>query len=357
MQGRKEVMSDSKFLGLDFDPDIFSKLVDAIPDLTRIAFMESGILIPSDRLTEAFSGGGAKTTIPLYAFDMDEESDEWDGVTDVVPSKIASVTQSAVLNNRVKSWKQEDLTDIVATGTKGDSMKLVAARVAKWRARDKQRKIISSLKGLFASTPTNYATEWANHTLDISKASGAPTDANLVGPTTVGDAVVQAAGDNRSSYSVVIAHSHIVHRWRNLQMIEYMPYTHPEGIQGGDKIEFINGLRIFEDDSVPVAPSDAAQNPNMLYTTYIFGTGAILTSARDLISPTESYEVSRDPLKGGGTDFFITRYRDVYHPNGADFKGTVAGNGATKTQLEAGANWDLAYDPKAIAITRIVSNA
>jgi hypothetical protein len=344
----------AKFNGLDFDPDIFSLLVESTPDTTRTAFMEAGILVPSQRIQETFSGGGAKATIPMYAFDLGTEAQEWDGSSDLVPITTGTATQSAVVINRAKAWKQDDLSDIVSNGVRGDVFRNLAERVGKWRSVNQQKKILATLSGIFAMTPTDggFAASWLNHTLDIS-ASGTPTDDNRVGVTTINELTAQANGDNHSIYGVVIAHSLIAKSWRNQQLVDYIPYTDPAGVQSPALLEYVNGLRLLEDDSVTVTGAGVTAK----YSTYVLGSGAFLTSGGPLLDVSEEYETDRDALVQGGLDYFVTRYRVVFHPNGCSFKIDPAPKGATDAQLSAGASWDAAFDPKGIAIARVISNA
>ena len=148
-------------------------------------------------------------------------------------------------------------------------------------------------------------------------------------------------------------HSTIANRLASLDLLEYRKYTDAQGIQRQMRIADINGLTVLVDDGVPVADStiDGAKE----YTTYVLGTGTILTATAPVDVPSE---VAREAAKNGGQNTLYTRIRETIHPNGFSFKKPSASytSSPTDAQLSATANWSLVAKPKNIAIARIVSN-
>ena len=86
-----------------------------------------------------------------------------------------------------------------------------------------------------------------------------------------------------------------------------------------------------------------------VYTTYLFGPGAIGWGDGGAPYPTET---DRDTLQGD--DILVNRRHFVLHPRGVKFTGTPAGVSPTNTELETGTNWLRAYDPKNIKIVQFV---
>lgn len=91
------------------------------------------------------------------------------------------------------------------------------------------------------------------------------------------------------------------------------------------------------------------------YTTYLFGQGVIRTAKGRVDVPVET---NRDPKKNGGQDELITRMRETIHPNGFSFTKPKSSwtESPTDDQLFATANWNIAFDQKAIPMARLITN-
>ena len=99
------------------------------------------------------------------------------------------------------------------------------------------------------------------------------------------------------------------------------------------------------------------------YETYVLGNGAI--NLED-IGAKVPYEMARDPKTNGGEDTLYTRKRKaVAVPGFSWLNKSVKSLSPTKAEIANGDNWSLIndgtespkkyYDPKAIAIARIIS--
>ena len=101
---------------------------------------------------------------------------------------------------------------------------------------------------------------------------------------------------------------------------------------------------------------------NTIYTTYIFGDGAIEYTNCGAKVP---YEMSRDAKTNGGEDTLYSRQRKCFAPYGVSFtKSVMSTSSPTDAELSLGANWELVntggltkeyIDDKAIPIARIIS--
>ena len=99
--------------------------------------------------------------------------------------------------------------------------------------------------------------------------------------------------------------------------------------------------RVIIDDSCPVASG--------VYTTYLFGPGAIGLGNGAAPVPTET---DRDSL--AGDDILINRKHFILHPRGVKWVGTAAGASPTNTELTTGTNWSKVYEDKAIRMVKFV---
>lgn len=114
--------------------------------------------------------------------------------------------------------------------------------------------------------------------------------------------------------------------------------------------------------SVAIATTTAAV-VNTVYTTYVFGDGAIEYTNCGAKVP---YEMYRDPKTNGGQDTLYSRQRKCFAPYGISFtKAVMSKLSPTDAELENGANWELVNSNeagtkeyislKAIPIARIKS--
>ena len=236
-----------------------------------------------------------------------------------------------------------------------DPMLQITSQTAKFWAKERQKILLSILKGVFGVTGN---AGWTKHTLDICTTGGAGsasvTDENKVGASTAAELIQQAVGDNSGIFSVAVMHSAVALNLAKLEQLTFRTQTDANGMQRQLRIADWNGLTVIVDDGVPVEESTDSTGA-MEYTTYLLGTGAIQRADAPVTLPVET---SRDAMTDGGTNYLITRIRETMHPNGFSFKKPGSGYTASPTdaQLSAAANWAIIADPKTIAMAKLVSN-
>jgi hypothetical protein len=334
-----------------FDPDIFVYRWQQEPDLIRREILNSGVMVPDGRIRTSALTGGNKYTIPYYNLLDSTDPIDYNGVTDMPFMTNKSNSQTGVVRSKMQGFDEDTLTRYL---TGNDPFRNLISQVATWWRNYDLRFFIKFLGALLDSTPTDaaFATSWQAHTMDLS-ATGTPTDDNLIGPSTVNDITVEANGDNSNIYAMAIMHSRVANRLANLQLLNYWTYTDPNGMQRRMGLADVNGLLCIINDSVPVVPDGA----NRKYTTFVLGRGTILTAGENLLPANEAAEYGRDMITRGGVDQLATRVRSAMHPNGFTFKADIANAaGATDTEMLAPANWDLKWNPKSIAISRVITN-
>ena len=92
--------------------------------------------------------------------------------------------------------------------------------------------------------------------------------------------------------------------------------------------------RVIVDDGMPVSGG--------VYSTYLFGAGAIAQGNGAAPVPTET---DHDSLQGD--DILINRQHFILHPRGVAFQSaSVAGSSATNAEFATASNWVLAYENK-----------
>lgn len=329
------------YLNYPFNPELFNYNWKNEKDLTLTAMLESGAVQNNAELAKLISNGSDFYTIPFYKT-LGGTPDNYDGASNIVISDTEGGAQSGIVYGRAHGWKEQDF---VVDYNGADPMKQITSQVAKYWAKVRQGALLKILSGVFGVTGGEYGDAWAEHTHDISSAD-AVTEANKLGATTLGDAAQKACGDAANQFSLAIMHSRVAANYAGLNLLEFRKYTDGQGIERKLAVADANGFTVIVDDGVPVVDGK--------YETYLFGAGAIQYAPAPVKTPSE---IIRNATEAGGYDALITRVRETLHPNGFSFK-KPSGYTASPTdaQLASAANWEIATNPKGIAIARVISN-
>lgn len=337
-----------------FNPNVFGKYVERIPNLKRNELLKNGVLEVEDEWKSLFSSqvGSVKATVPIYGL-IDGEPDNYDGQTDINASTTTTYSQEVVCIGRSKGFVEKDFSKDVTGGV--DFMDNVAKQLAEyWDAVD-QDTLLYILEGVFKmTTPAANKAFVDKHTYDITGAV-APSD-QKVNATTLNNAIQQACGDNKKAFRLVFMHSEVATTLENLKLLDYLKYTDANGIERSLEIAQWGNKLVVIDDSMPT--ENAVDHTK--YTTYVLGSGAFKYCDVGAEVP---YEMERNASKNGGQTTLYSRQRKVFAPKGISFVGTPATNSPTNTELKTGANWSLIKDAasakhidhRAIAIARIIS--
>lgn len=285
------------------------------------ALYTSGIIQDVPDLNVLGQKGGTTIVMPFWN-DLTGAEEILSDTTPLGVDKITSAQDVAVLHARGKAWGVNDLAKALSGD---DPMGAIGDLVGDYWARRWQIMLISILKGIFASG------DLASNISDISGLTGA--DAVISGDSVV-DAMYKL-GDASTRLTAFGFHSATVANLVKQGLIDYLPDA-----QGNPTLPTYMGKRVIVDDSMPQAAG--------VYTSYLFGTGAIGYGEGNAPVPTET---DRDSLQG--EDILINRRHFVMHPRGMAWVGTATGVSPTNVELETGANWDRRYDPKNIRIVQM----
>lgn len=340
------------YLNYPFDPELFLLNWQNEPDPTLTALYDSGAVQANARIQGLIANGGDFYTIPYYSV-LTGTVLNYDGATDITAVSPTGKSQNGIVYGRAAAWAENQFVRDYNSGA--DPMRQITSQTAKFWAKERQKILLSILKGVFGVTGN---AGWTKHTLDICTTGGAGTasvtDANKVGASTAAELIQQAVGDNAGIFSVAVMHSAVALNLAKLEQLTFRTQTDANGMQRQLRIADWNGLTVIVDDGVPVEESTDSTGA-MEYTTYLLGTGAIQRADAPVTMPVET---SRDAMTDGGTNYLITRIRETMHPNGFSFKKPGSGYTASPTdaQLSAAANWAIIADPKTIAMAKLVSN-
>lgn len=299
------------------------------------ALVQSGIMVNSSEFDALASQASPMVNMPFFE-DLTGESEQVIEGEELADNKITSNKDVAAIIRRAKMWSATDLSAALAGA---DPMQAIGTLVARFWERDMQKELIAILNGVFGTIPAgNEGTppaeiRLASNTLDISSLSG--TKANWSGSAFI-DAE-QMLGDAKAQLTGICMHSATEAYLKKQNLIET--------VQPSNDVAFgtYQGKRVIIDDSCPVTSG--------VYTTYLFGNGAIALGNGNPVGfvPTETDRAKR---KGSGIDYLINRRTNILHPRGIAWQNANVAKteGPSRTELADPKNWKPVYEPKQIRI-------
>lgn len=299
------------------------------------ALLQCGIIANNSEFDALASQSAPTVNMPFFE-DLTGESEQVIEGKDLTDNKISSNKDVAAIIRRAKMWSATDLSAALAGS---DPMAAIATLVAQFWARDTQKELIAILNGIFGTVPAGSSgtppakTRLESNLLDISGKSG--TAANWSGSAFI-DAE-QKLGDAKAQLTGICMHSATEAYLKKQNLIDT--------VQPSNDVAFgtYQGKRVIVDDGCPVA--------NGVYTTYLFGNGAVALGNGNPVGfvPTETDRAKR---KGSGVDYLINRRTSILHPRGVAFTSASVAKteGPSRAELSDPKNWNPVYEPKQIRI-------
>ena len=363
----------------NFNGEVFGAYVDQTENLNRNELLKSGAIVEKPQYASLLPDqtGGNYLTIPIKAR-IGGTANNYDGNTNITAESRETYTQSRIVVGRANGWTEKDF----ASDITGEDFLPAAQEIAEYWDDVDQKTILAILKGIFSMTGAGNVDFVTKHTYDVSD------NATEYGfkETTLNNAIQKALGDNKAKFSLAIMHSKIATDLENLKLLAYMKYTDAQGIERDLTLGTLNGRTVLVDDNMPTETAKAkyvkAKQTDKdalevvdtgatkgqvnkadvstdvtgakagdyvvllpagdVYTTYVFGTGAIEYTDCGAKVP---YEMDRNPEKNGGETTLYSRQRKCWSPVGISFKdGSIIS--PTDEELEKGSNWQLAQNNK-----------
>ncbi|MGN1104453.1 MAG: hypothetical protein ACI4QI_06195, partial [Candidatus Coproplasma sp.] len=246
-----------------FNPEVFGKYVERIPNLTRNELLKSGAVVTNDRLKALFAPqtGAYKGTLPYFG-KIGKSTVNYDGATDINSTSTDTYTQSYIVIGRADAWTEKDFSADITGGV--DFMDNVAQQVGIYWDEVDTNILTKILTGIFSMEK---CPDFVNkHTYNISHNSG---DAAKFDVTTLNTAIQRALGDNKAKFALTIMHSAVSTGLENKQLLEYLKYTDSNGVQRTLTIGTLNGRVVLVDDGVPTIEAVTTAEVKGTYTLAI----------------------------------------------------------------------------------------
>lgn len=293
------------------------------------ALYQSGIITRNVEFDRLASEAAPIHQMPFFE-DLTGDSEDIIEGKDLTAKKIKSNKDVSTTIRRANMWSATDLSAALA-GT--DPMAAIGNLVGGYWAREFQKILIQVLSGVFGSyTDTGTVTPLEDHILDISKMSSAA--AQKISASSFVDAL-QLLGDAQGQLTGVVMHSATKSYLKKQNLIQ------TERDSNSVEFDTYQGRRVIVDDGAPVDGD--------IYTTYLFGQGAIAFGNGTPVGFV-STEVDRDKKKGSGVDYLINRKTFIMHPRGIKWTNVERENveTPTKAELMSAKNYERVYEPKQI---------
>ena len=328
-------------------PEVFTPYV--IEQTTqRDAFLASGVVRPMAELNA--TEGGDFINVPFWKANLSGDFEVLSDSSSLTPGKITADKQVGVILHRGRAFEARDLAALAAGS---DPMAAIGAKVADYVANQRQKDLLSCLKGVFGTLgSTSSSAAFFGLTID-GESGDTPT---VLSPRHVAEAR-SLLGDQGDKLAAVCMHSKVYYDLVERRAIDYVSTADARGTSttqsggsmvaafGNPTVPTYMGLRVIVSDDVQTEGSGASTE----YATYFFTEGAV-ASGEQMAMQTET---DRDILAKSDAMSIDLHY--CYHPVGA--KWAVTTTNPTRAQLETVANWSKVYELKNLGIVRTTNTS
>ncbi len=326
------------------EPSVFAAYISE-QTIKKNRLVRSGIIVNDPIINNLVAQGGRTIDMPFFQdLSGDAEVPESSTSTTTWELTIGGITTGqdrAVKLLRDKAFGSEDLA---AELSGADPMMAIADRLVDYWLNQEQLWLLNTLEGVFAA---NLASDSSDLIHDISINTGTTaTDSQKVSASAL-ITTMALLGDSYKLLTGVMMHSvpffHLVNDYNVIK------WELREGETGTVEVPTVLGKEIIVDDECSVA--SAATNGN-LYTTYLFGRGAI---ARGEAQRKMAVETGRKELSA--QDFLIHRRELILHPRGIRWNDvSIAGVSPSNAELAEAQQHTRVYEKKNIRIAALVTN-
>jgi hypothetical protein len=335
-----------KFRGKIFNENVFEKYLRTLPSTKENSMIKNGLFTVVNKYKSKMSeqAGGYFVTEPIKGR-IGGDPVNYDGKTDIGEgNERPTYKQTKICYGRANAWGEYDFS----TEITGENFKAEAQEVKEYWDGERQKTVLSILKGIFSMTGGVNGQFVEKHTYEV--------EGNLDADS-LNRASQKALGDKKQALQMMFTHSAVSTNLEGLNLINFLKYTDADGIERDLTIGTYNGKLVVVDDDMPVAEDETGA----LYTSYVFKKGFFEFEDLGVLVPSE---VVRDAKKNGGKNELISRIREMIVPTLISYKDTT-NISPMNTDFEKGANWELVndgaesntkyVDDKLIPVVRIIS--
>ena len=298
-----------------FNPYVINRTME------KSALFQSGIITTSSEFSRLASEAARTHNMPFY----EDLTGDAQNIVEGEEIEFQKITSSKDVSTTIMRQQKWSATNLAAALAGSDPMKAIAELVSSYWAREYQKELINLLKGVFA------ADTMKDHVLDISAKAG--KNANISASTFI-DAL-QLLGDAQDQLTGVVMHS------KTKSYLKQQNLISTERDSTSVEFDTYQGRRVIVDDGCPFEGD--------IYTTYLFGRGAIAYGEGSPVEFVQT-ETDRDPNLGAGVNMLYNRRCFIMHPRGVAWQNAVREHveSPSREELANPQNWKRVYEPKQI---------
>lgn len=343
-----------KFRDKVFNENVFEKYLRTLPSTKENSLIKNGLFTVVNKYRSKMSeqAGGYFVTEPIKGR-IGGDPVNYDGNTDIgTGNERPTYMQTKICYGRANVWGEYDF----ATELTGENFMAEAQEVKDYWDGERQKTVLSILKGIFSMTGGVNGQFVAKHTYEV--------EGNLEADT-LNRASQKALGDKKQNLGIMFTHSAVSTNLEGLNLINFLKYTDADGIERDLTIGTYNGKLVVVDDEMPteeVAESGEGTGDGYTkYTSYVFKKGFFEFEDLGVV---KAVETVRDAKAKGGKNELISRIREMIVPTLISYK-TTTKISPLNTDFENGANWELVndgassnkkyVDDKLIPVVRVIS--
>ena len=336
-----------KFRDKIFNENVFEKYLRTLPSTKENSLIKNGLFTVVNKYKSKMSeqAGGYFVTEPIKGR-IGGDPVNYDGNTDIgAGAERPTYKQTKICYGRANIWGEYDFASEVT----GENFMAEAQEVKEYWDGERQKTVLSILKGIFSMTGGVNAQFVDSHTYKVA--------GNLEADS-LNRASQKALGDKKQALEMMFTHSAVSTNLEGLNLINFLKYTDADGIERDLTIGTFNGKLVVVDDDMPAEEGTAEDAGFTLYTSYVFKKGFF--EFEDL-GVEKAVELVRDAKAKGGKNELISRIREMIVPYLISYKDTTKISPMNE-DFEKGANWELVNDgngkyvePKLIPVVRIIS--
>jgi hypothetical protein len=333
-----------KFRDKIFNENVFEKYLRTLPSTKENSLIKNGLFTVVNKYKSKMSeqAGGYFVTEPIKGR-IGGDPVNYDGQTDIGEgAERPTYKQTKICYGRANIWGEYDF----ATDITGENFMAEAQEVKEYWDGERQKTVLSILKGIFSMTGGVNGQFVESHTYNV--------EGNLEADS-LNRASQKALGDKKQALEMMFTHSAVSTNLEGLNLINFLKYTDADGIERDLTIGTFNGKLVVVDDDMPAEEGeDGVTN----YTSYVFKKGFFEFEDLGVV---KAVELVRDAKAKGGKNELISRIREMIVPYLISYKDTTKISPMNE-DFEKGANWELVNDgnnayvePKLIPVVRIIS--
>ena len=224
-----------------FNPYVINRTME------KSALFQSGIITTSPEFSRLASEAARTHHMPFF----EDLTGDAQNIVEGEEIEFQKITSSKDVSTTIMRQQKWSATNLAAALAGSDPMKAIAELVSSYWAREYQKELINLLKGVFS------ADTMKDHVLDISGKAG--KNANISASAFI-DAL-QLLGDAQDQLTGVVMHS------KTKSYLKQQNLISTERDSNSVEFETYQDRRVIVDDGCPFEGD--------IYTTYLFGRGAI----------------------------------------------------------------------------------